>query len=137
MQNTNKTTDKNNGTTSGPGYRSGLAYLLIGGGIGATLALLFAPKPGSQLRGDIADVTRKGYEAAAEKAKELNEKSVEIVNGVKQKADAVYDFAARKVGADTASSIVDQTASVAESLVSDTNNIREHAEGRRTDFKTA
>ncbi|MBA2495432.1 MAG: YtxH domain-containing protein, partial [Acidobacteria bacterium] len=39
-----------------------LTYLLIGGGIGATLALLFAPKSGQELRGDIADVTRKGIE---------------------------------------------------------------------------
>ena len=39
-----------------------LTYLLVGGGIGAILALLFAPKSGQELRGDIADVTRKGVE---------------------------------------------------------------------------
>ena len=39
-----------------------LTYLLVGGGIGAILALLFAPKSGEELRGDIADVTRKGIE---------------------------------------------------------------------------
>ena len=31
-----------------------LTYLLIGGGIGAVIALLFAPKSGQELRGDIA-----------------------------------------------------------------------------------
>ncbi|MCU0240070.1 MAG: YtxH domain-containing protein [Pyrinomonadaceae bacterium] len=31
-----------------------LTYLLIGGGIGAILALLFAPKSGQELREDIA-----------------------------------------------------------------------------------
>ena len=45
-----------------------LTYLLIGGGIGAALALLFAPKSGHELRGDIADVTRKGIEKSKETA---------------------------------------------------------------------
>ena len=35
-----------------------LTYLLIGGGIGAVIALLFAPKSGQELRGDLADATR-------------------------------------------------------------------------------
>ena len=45
-----------------------LTYLLVGGGIGAVLALLFAPKSGHELRGDIADVTRKGIEKGKETA---------------------------------------------------------------------
>ncbi|MBC7910097.1 MAG: YtxH domain-containing protein, partial [Pyrinomonadaceae bacterium] len=48
-----------------------LAYLLIGGGIGAILALLFAPKSGQELRGDIADVTRKGIDRTRETATQL------------------------------------------------------------------
>ena len=36
-----------------------LTYLLIGGGIGAVIALLFAPKSGQELREDIADATGK------------------------------------------------------------------------------
>ena len=47
-----------------------LTYLLIGGGIGAIIALLFAPKPGSELRGDIADVTRKGIDKTREGARD-------------------------------------------------------------------
>ena len=39
-----------------------LTYLLIGGGIGAIIALLFAPKSGQELRGDLADATRKGID---------------------------------------------------------------------------
>lgn len=45
-----------------------LVYLLIGGGIGAILALLFAPKSGQELRGDIADATRKGIDRSREAA---------------------------------------------------------------------
>ena len=54
-----------------------LTYLLIGGGIGAILALLFAPKSGEELRGDIADVTRKGIEKSKETAAQLQEKAGE------------------------------------------------------------
>jgi gas vesicle protein len=81
---------------SNPSYRTGLGYLAIGGAIGATLALLFAPKPGRQLRGDIADVSRKGMDTAREKARVINEKTGEIAHAVKEKADAVYGFATRK-----------------------------------------
>ena len=47
-----------------------LTFLLIGGGIGAVIALLFAPKSGVELREDIADVTRKGLEKGKETAAE-------------------------------------------------------------------
>ena len=36
-----------------------LVYFLIGAGIGAVTALLFAPKAGAELRADIADRTRR------------------------------------------------------------------------------
>ena len=36
-----------------------LTYLLVGGGIGAVLALLFAPKSGQELRGDDANAERR------------------------------------------------------------------------------
>ena len=39
---------------SGDNISTRLTYLLIGGGIGAILALLFAPKSGHELRGDRA-----------------------------------------------------------------------------------
>ncbi len=75
----------------------GLTYLLIGTGIGAAVALLFAPKSGTQLRGEIADVTRKGYDATLEKAKDLKVQSADVITGVKEKANAVYDFAATQL----------------------------------------
>ena len=52
-----------------------LTYLIVGGGIGAILALLFAPKSGEELRGDIADATRKGIEKSKETAAQLQEKA--------------------------------------------------------------
>jgi len=77
--------------------RNGLTYFLIGTGIGAAVALLFAPKSGTELRGEIADVTRKGYDATLEKAKDLKVQSADVISSVKEKADAVYDFAATKL----------------------------------------
>ena len=47
---------------------SKLTYLIIGGGIGAVIALLFAPKSGKELRDDIADASRKGLEKGKEAA---------------------------------------------------------------------
>lgn len=46
-----------------------LTHLLIGAGIGAILALLFTPKSGRELRGDIADAARTGIAPKRDVAK--------------------------------------------------------------------
>ena len=79
------------------GLANGLTYLLIGGSIGAVLALLFAPKSGLKLRGDIADISRKGYDATLEKANDLKRQSADSVQAVKDKAESVYNFASGKI----------------------------------------
>ncbi len=63
-----------------------LTYLLIGGGIGAIIALLFAPKSGEELRGDIADVTRKGIEKGKETAGHLQEVAGEYYEVSRERA---------------------------------------------------
>jgi gas vesicle protein len=75
-----------------------LTYLLIGGGIGAILALLFAPKSGEELRGDIADVTRKGLEKGRETAAQLQERAGEYYEVTREKAGEYYAAAQDKVG---------------------------------------
>ena len=75
-----------------------LTYLLIGGGIGAILALLFAPKSGEELRGDIADVTRKGLEKGKETAAQLQEKAGEYYEVTREKAGEYYQVASEKAG---------------------------------------
>ena len=75
-----------------------LTYLLIGGGIGAVLALLFAPKSGEELRGDIADVTRKGLEKSKEAAAQIQEKAGEYYEVSREKAGELYQTAAEKAG---------------------------------------
>jgi len=67
-----------------------LTYLLIGGGIGAIIALLFAPKAGHELRGDIADATRKGIDKTKETAAQLQEKAGEYYEVSREKAGEFY-----------------------------------------------
>jgi gas vesicle protein len=53
-----------------PGIFSGsqVTCFLLGGAVGAVVALLFAPKSGRELRSDIADTARSGVDGAREKA---------------------------------------------------------------------
>lgn len=73
-----------------------LTYLLVGGGIGAVLALLFAPKSGEELRGDIADATRKGIEKSKETASHLQERAGEYYEVSRERATELYQTAAEK-----------------------------------------
>ena len=75
-----------------------LTYLLIGGGIGAVLALLFAPKSGQELRGDIADATRKGIDRSREAASQLGERAGEYYETTRGRASEIYSTASEKVG---------------------------------------
>ena len=82
---------------SGDSISTRLTYLLIGGGIGAILALLFAPKSGEELRGDIADATRKGIDRSKEAAQQLGERAGEYYEATRERASELYSQAAEKV----------------------------------------
>lgn len=81
----------------GSGAAEKLTFLLIGAGIGATLALLFAPKSGRELRGDIADYTKRGVDAAGERAKVIGERATELYGTATSKAAEAYGTAAGRV----------------------------------------
>ena len=83
---------------SGDGISTRLTYLLIGGGIGAILALLFAPKSGHELRGDIADATRKGIDRSREAAQQLGDRAGEYYEATRTRAGELYTQAAERVG---------------------------------------
>lgn len=95
-------------STAWGGSSSKLLYFLIGGGIGAVTALMFAPKAGAALRQDISEFTRTGYDETldlaqnvkahtADIASNVKEHSAEIFNTVKQKADRMYGLASEKL----------------------------------------
>jgi len=75
-----------------------LAYFVIGGTIGAVVALLFAPKSGRELRGDLADVTRKGVDHTRETASQLGTKAGEYYEVGRERASDLYSTAAGKAG---------------------------------------
>ncbi len=70
-----------------------LTFLLIGAGIGATLALLFAPKSGRELRGDIADYTRRGVDAAGDSARQIGTRASELYDTTSERVQSAYGTA--------------------------------------------
>ena len=96
MRNENDLQRRRGGRASDNSSR--LAYLLIGGGIGAALALLFAPKSGQELRGDIVDVTRKGVDKTREGAAQVGARAGEYYEATKDRASELYAAASDKAG---------------------------------------
>jgi gas vesicle protein len=82
---------------NGDNISTRLTYLLIGGGIGAILALLFAPKSGQELRGDIAEATRKGIDKSRETAQQMGQRAGEYYEVTRDRASELYSTAADKV----------------------------------------
>src|SRR5258707_13158621 len=81
---------------SGDNISTRLTYLLIGGGIGAVIALLFAPKSGQELRGDIADATRKGIDKSREAAQQVGERPGEYYDAKRERASELYSQASER-----------------------------------------
>ena len=90
-----------------------LTYLLIGGGIGAVIALLFAPKSGQELRGDIADATRKGIDKSREAAQQFGERAGEYYEAGRERAGELYSQA-RERAADVYSQASERVGEVAQ-----------------------
>lgn len=99
-------TENNNYETSESkcsGFSKGLGqklmFFMLGGGIGAAIALLFAPKPGRELRQDIADAAVKGYDETLDVANRAKEQTVEYYEAAKAKGGEVMDVVAEKASA--------------------------------------
>lgn len=69
----------------GSNLRSDVLFFLAGGAIGAATALLFAPKPGVDLRHDIADAGRKGYDETLTIAKRLRNRTETLIDSASTK----------------------------------------------------
>lgn len=83
----------------GTGVTQKLLYLAIGGGIGATLALLFAPKPGRELREDIADFAAQQLDQASQTATHLKERTAAYYRNAKETGSEVLDVVASGLSA--------------------------------------
>lgn len=95
-----------NDRDSGDNISTRLTYFLVGAGIGAVLALLFAPKSGEELRNDIADATRKGIDRSKEAATQLGQKAGEYYDAARETAGEYYEATRERAAElyDTASS---------------------------------
>ena len=93
-----------------------LSYLLIGGGIGATLALLFAPKSGSEMREDISIAATNRMEKTKETVGKLRENANTYYETAKDKATTLYNTVAHK--AEDVVNEVKALPDTAESLIS-------------------
>jgi len=87
-----------NDRDNGDNISTRLTYFLVGAGIGAVLALLFAPKSGEELRNDIADATRKGIDRSKEAAQQLGAKASEYYDTTRAKAGELYETARESAG---------------------------------------
>jgi len=114
-----------------------LTYLVIGGGIGAVIALLLAPKSGHELRGDIADVTRKGLEKGKETAAQIQERAGDYYEVSREKASEFYQTASDRAGefAEKAKSVASGTANPFTAAV-EAGKDAYVAEKRRTESKS-
>jgi gas vesicle protein len=92
--------ERRRGGSSGRDSDTGakLTYLLVGAGLGAMVALLFAPKSGHELRGDIADATRKGIDRTREAATQLGERATDYYEGARDRASELYSTGREKAG---------------------------------------
>jgi gas vesicle protein len=83
---------------SGDNISTRLTFFLVGAGIGAVLALLFAPKSGEELRNDIADATRKGIDKSKEAAQQLGAKATEYYDTARETAGEYYEATRERAG---------------------------------------
>jgi gas vesicle protein len=81
-------------------------FLLAGGIIGAAAALLFAPKPGSEFRHDIADVTKRGYDGALDLTTKVKDETSHFYQRLVEKGSDLLGSAPQSAA--TASGEVDE-----------------------------
>ena len=71
-----------------------IMFFMIGGTIGAAIALLFAPKRGSELRSDFANLADEGYDKALKAADRVQERTAEYYKVAKDAGTEVLDVVA-------------------------------------------
>ncbi len=104
---------------------SNLLYLLVGSGIGAAVALLFAPKPGRELRQDASDVMKQGFETANKTVAQFKETADDYYHKAQEKASEMYRVAFKAVsdGTEEAKNFAGQVKNNAEDAAEDLLNV--------------
>lgn len=99
---------------------------LVGSVVGSVTALLFAPKPGKELRKDIAEGTAAGIEKVQEIAVQAGDKSVELYDKAKDSIGHVV-HEVREWSKSCANTVDEDTATVAVSGIAAEETIQEAA----------
>lgn len=92
-------TNLQNGECGTVGLGQKLKFLLIGCGIGAGFALLFAPKSGRELRASISDVVTDGYLRTVESANQLKATAADYYETATETGNEVLDVVTSGMGA--------------------------------------
>lgn len=119
-------------SANGAGGPSNLMFLIAGGVIGAAVALLFAPKPGSEFRHNIADVTRRGYDGALDLTTKVKDETSHFYQRLVEKGS---DLLGATAGADRLAKGGPINGEAADDLLS-LNDQNESAEARRGPMDT-
>jgi len=82
--------------TKGAGIARNLFFLVLGGSVGATIALLFAPKSGRELRRDIGETAGKGYDKVLGTAHRVQEQVGDYYDTAKETGLRVLDTASNE-----------------------------------------
>jgi gas vesicle protein len=94
----NKKQETNEGScTKGAGIARNLFFLVLGGSIGAAIALLFAPKSGRELRRDISETAGKGYDKVVGTAHQVQEQVGSYYDSAKETGLRALDTASNEV----------------------------------------
>lgn len=70
----------------------GLAWFLVGAAVGASIALLYAPKSGRETRKLLSKKTEKGREALVDSSKDLVDRGKELYDRGREMADDAADI---------------------------------------------
>jgi gas vesicle protein len=71
--------------------------LFVGGLLGFVLGLLYAPKPGHQLRREIADSSDEFYKTATDRLGDIREKSSQTIQTIQTRGDQLIKTATAQV----------------------------------------
>jgi len=119
-------------TQSSGGGHTGLKYFLVGSGIGAAAALLFAPKAGAQLRSDIADVTKRGYDGTLDLARKVKEQSTDLYHSLLEGNDGEIAETAVSTAETSMNELANRVESTQDDLLSIDDQARSGNFGRKS-----
>lgn len=108
-----------------------LVGILTGGAVGAALALLYAPKSGRELRGEIAEKANGYVDKTADAVNNASERARQIVNEGRKRAENIIEDAREKASSlltDAERIVTDARAKAQKTVTKASDDVKEGAE---------